>query len=112
MSDLFLKYKKEREGIEFIEADGAFITYKFLNDFCYIEDIYCEPQLRKTGLAHDLSKQVEKIASDKGFKKLLGSVDVSRSNPERSLIACFNDGFKILNLQGSVIWLQKEIVNG
>jgi len=110
MSDLFLKYKKEREGAESISVDGAFITYKFLQDFCYVEDIYCEPHLRKTGLAHELSKQVEAIAKEKGFKKLLGSVDVSRANPERSLRACFNDGFKILNLQGSVIWLQKEIV--
>jgi len=30
-------------------------------------------------------------------------------NPEQSLRACFNDGYKILNLQGSVIWLRKEL---
>lgn len=109
MSDLFLKYKKEREGVESISVEGAFITYKLLKDFCYIEDIYCEPNLRKTGISHELSKQVEKIALEKGYTKLLGSVDVAMKNPEQSLRACFNDGFKILNIQGSVIWLQKEI---
>lgn len=109
MSDLFLKYKKEREGVESISVEGAFITYKWLKDYCYIEDVYCVPELRKTGIAHELSKSVEKLAKENGYKKLLGSVDTTMTNPEQSLIACFNDGFKILNLQGNIIWLNKEI---
>lgn len=109
MSELFLKYKKEREGIEYINVEGAFITYKLLPDYCYIEDVFCEPNLRKSGLSHELSKQVEKIAKEKGYKAMLGSVDVSMTNPEQSLRACFNDGYKILNLQGSVVWLRKEL---
>jgi len=108
-NDLFLNYKKEREGIEYIKVNGAFITYKFLPEYCYIEDIYCEPHLRNSGLYHELSKQVETIAKEKGYKAMLGSVDVSMKNPEQSLRACFNDGYKILNLQGSVIWLRKEL---
>lgn len=109
MSDLFLKYKKERENVESIQVDGAFITYKWLKDYCYIEDVYCVAELRDSGIAHELAEKVEKLAKAKGYRRMLGSVDTAANEPERSLRACFNNGFKILNLQGSVIWLVKEI---
>jgi hypothetical protein len=109
MSDLFLKYKKERENVESISVDGAFITYKFLQDYAYIEDVYCVPELRDSGIAHELAAKVEVLARKAGYKKMLGSVDTNATNPEQSLRACFNNGYKILNLQGSVIWLHKEL---
>ena len=109
MSDLFLQYKKERENVESIQVDGAFITYKFLQDYCYIEDVYCVPELRTSGIAHELATKVEIIARENGFTKMLGSVDTNASCPEQSLKACFNNGYKILNLQGSVIWLHKVL---
>lgn len=109
MSDLFLQYKKERENVESIQVDGAFITYKWLQDYCYIEDVYCVPELRDSGIAHELAEKVAEKAKLRGYKKLLGSVDTSANNPEKSLKACFNDGFKILKLDNKVIWLVKEL---
>lgn len=109
MSDLFLQYKKERENVESIQVDGAFITYKWLQEYCYIEDVYCVPELRDSGISHELAEKVAEIARKKGYKKLLGSVDTSTPNPEQSLRACFNNGFKILKLDNKVIWLFKEL---
>lgn len=109
MEDLFLKYKKERENVESIVVDGAFITYKFMPDFCYIEDVYCIEELRQSGISHELATKVEEIAKKAGYKKMLGSVDIAANNPEIGLRSCFNQGYKILKLQGSVIWLQKEL---
>lgn len=109
MSDLFLQYKKERENVENIQVDGAFITFKFLKEYCYIEDVYCVAELRDSGIAYELASKVEEVAKKKGYKKMLGSVDTAANNPEAGLKACFSQGYKILNLQGSVIWLHKEI---
>lgn len=109
MEDLFLKYKQERENVKNIQVEGAFITYKFLPEYVYIEDVYCLPELRTSGIAYELAEKVEEIARKAGYKKMLGSVDTAAKNPEIGLQACFKQGYKILNLQGSVIWLQKEI---
>lgn len=109
MDDLYLKYRKEREGIDYIHVEGAFATYKYVQDFCYLEDIYCIPELRDSGISHELANKVEEEAKSKGYKKMLGSVDINTNMPERSLRACFNHGYKILKLEGSVIWLHKEI---
>jgi len=109
MSDLFLQYKLERENVQNIQVDGAFITYKMLKEYCYIEDVYCVPELRDSGIAHELSAKVEVIAKKAGHIKMLGSVDTSAKNPEQGLRACFNDNYKILKIEGSVIWLYKEL---
>jgi hypothetical protein len=109
MDDLFLRYKQERENVYNIQVEGAFITYKFLKDYCYIEDVYCIPELRTSGIAYELASKVEAIALKAGYKKMLGSVDVQGANPEVGLQACFKNGYKILKLEGRVIWLVKEI---
>ena len=107
--DLFLRYKQERENIEHIQVDGAFITYKFLQDYCYIEDVYCVPELRTSGIAYELAEKVEKIAKERGYLKMLGSVDTNGANPEIGLQACFKHNYKILKLESHVIWLVKEL---
>lgn len=109
MDDLYLKYRKEREGIEYILVDGAFATFKPLKDHLYFEDIYCIPELRDSGIIKDLTNKVEDIAKKSGYSKLLGSVDISTKNAERNLVSCIKHGYKIIKLDGSVIWLQKEI---
>lgn len=111
MSDLFLRYKKERENVESIQVDGGFITYKFLPDYCYIEDFYIVPELRRTGLIYDLASQVEEIARKQGYLKMLGSVVIDTNNPEISLIGCLKHGYKILKLEGNIIWLHKELLS-
>lgn len=109
MDDLYLKYRKEREGIEYIVVEGAFITFKGFGDYCYIEDLYCIPELRDSGIIKDLVNKVEDIAKKAGYEKLLGSVDINAKNAELNLKSCFNHGYRILKLEGSMIWLHKEI---
>lgn len=109
MSDLFLAYKKERENVQNIQVDGAFITYKFLAEYCYIEDVYCVNELRTSGISYELATKVENLAKKAGYKKMLGSVDVRAKNPEYGLKMCLKHGYKILKLEGNIIWLSKEI---
>lgn len=109
MDDLFIKYKLERENVHTIQVDGGFIMYKYLPDFCYIEDFYVVPELRGSGLIYKLANQVEDIAKKAGINKMLGSVVLGSEGAERSLAGCLKHGYKLLKLEGNVIWLQKEI---
>jgi GNAT superfamily N-acetyltransferase len=109
MDDIYLKYRKEREGIEYILVEGAFATFKPLKEHLYLEDLYCIPELRDSGIIHDLVNKVEDIAKKAGYKKILGSVDVSTKNAEANLVSCIKHGYKILKLDNSLIWLEKEI---
>jgi hypothetical protein len=107
--NIYLQYRQERENLQSIEVEGAFATYKFVNDYCYLEDVYAIPELRGSKISYELATMVEAAAKKAGYKKMLGSVDIAAANPEISLKACFTQGYKILKLEGSVIWLSKEI---
>lgn len=41
-----------------------------IEDFCYLEDLYVDPQARKVGIGRALIKAVEEIAVAKGSKRL------------------------------------------
>lgn len=109
MQDLFLQYKKEREDVESIQVEGAFITFKMFPDHVYIEDVYCIPELRGSNIIYELAEKVEKAAKAADYKKMLVSVDIKANNPEIGLKSSFKNGYKIKSLQGSVIWLEKEL---
>lgn len=108
-SDLFLRYKQERENIQSIQVDGAFITYKLLPEYCYIEDFYVVPELRGSGLIYELASKVEQIAKEAGYKKMLGSVVIGTNGAEISLIGCLKHDYKLLKLEGNTIWLVKHL---
>lgn len=107
--NIYLQYRRERENVESIEVEGAFIVYKFLPQYCYIVDVYCIAELRESGISYELADKVENVAKQRGYTKMLGSVDTTAINPETGLKACFKQGYKILRLEGSMIWLHKEI---
>lgn len=72
-------------------------------------DVFCVKELRDSGIVYELASKVEALAKNSGYSKMLGSVDTKALSPEAGLQACFNQGYKILKVDGSVIWLQKEI---
>lgn len=109
MEDLFLKYKQERENVQYIQVEGAFITYKMLPEYVYIEDFYCIQELRGSGIVQELATKVEEIAKKAGYKKMLGSIVVGTAGAEKSLVNSLKHGYKLLKLDQTTIWIYKEI---
>lgn len=106
---LYREYIKEREKKEIIESNDAFITFKILNEICYIVDIYVRPDKRKSGVAKELADRVCVVAVENGCKHLLGSVDVNADGATDSLKVLLAYGMDLDSISGSLIFFKKGL---
>lgn len=83
---LYSQYAKERDGLETYETDYGFVTYSFLPEIeaVYLAEIYVVPTKRNTHVGYKLFKRVCNLAKAEGCSKILGSVDETTSNYQRS----------------------------
>lgn len=108
MESLFAKYTKE-SGKEIIENEKGFVTYYFIPDGCYIEDVYIEPKYRLSGAMSSFGDQIASIAKEKGVKTIFGSVNLHRNGCSESLLALLKYGFKLDSTVTNGILLRKGI---
>lgn len=108
---LFGEYVKERSNKSIIEDEYGFATYyaAFNNEYMYIEDLYVKPAFRKENRASIYADEIAEIARKKGIKKLLGSIDINTNNSTASMKVLLAYGFKLLDIKGQLIYLEKEI---
>ena len=111
MPSLFAQYKKEREGVEIVETDVSFATYKFVNggDTVYIIDVYVKPEARRSHAAIELGNVIVEIAKNRGAKYVLGSVDPLTNGATESIKGLIAWGMKVLKIEGRLILFRKEI---
>lgn len=106
---LYAKYVIEREGKEIIESEVGFATYYFLDDNCYIQNIFVEKDYRKIGEASRLAQEIEKIAKSKGCKKLYGTVCPSANGSTESIKVLLAYGFKLDSSINNLIAFVKDL---
>lgn len=109
MPSHYAAYIKERWGTEVIEDERGFVSFRPAKDGMLIEDIYVIPELRSKGVARHFGEEVTKIAKNRGFSKLYGTVATSAPYSEYNVTSYIKWGFKIANCQNNVIYLVKEI---
>lgn len=99
---LYKQYLKEREGLETLELEHGFATYKLRGPDCYIVDIYVVPEMRKHGIAAFIADQIADIAKSHGYRMLTGSVD-NRANGAKA-------SHKVLQAYGMRPYLKDEFM--
>ncbi len=104
-----MDYLKERENKRVLETSDAFCVYQEYEEFIYIVDIYVRPEKRKSGIASELADQVCEIAKKKGFKFIVGSVDVSALGATESLKVLLAYGMRVDSILNNVIYFKKDI---
>ncbi len=110
MDNLYKNYLKEREGLEVLENELGFCTYKYREDnSCYIQDIYVVPNRRKSGIASQLADTVAKEAKAKGYNILIGSVDFKANLAKQNDQVLKAYGMKPYTVEGSLVYYSKEI---
>lgn len=95
MSSLHALYIQERLGKHIIENEKGFATYYFVNDGCYIEDIFVHPDFRNQGVAATMADVISDCARAKGCRKLYGSVVPSANGSTDSMKVLLAYGFVI-----------------
>ncbi len=106
---LYADYIKEREGKHIIEDEDGFATYLFGDGYVYIVDIYVTKESRHKGVGQAYAEKIAEIAKEKGFNKLLGTVDPLTNGSTYNVYAFIKYGFKISSCDGTLIYLTKEI---
>jgi hypothetical protein len=112
MISLYGQYIKERLNKEIIESEKGFSTYYFINDDCYIEEIYITPEHRHTKEAVRMGIEITKIAVEKGCKRLYGTVVPSTPGATEAMRMLIAAGFKIDSSINNFICVVKDISNG
>lgn len=109
MKSLFAKYIEARGGKEIIETEKGFATYYFINDGCYIEDIFVEEKYRKSGEASKMAYEIEIIAKERGCKKIYGTVCPQAKGSTDSLKVLLAYGFSLDSCTSNLIAMKKDI---
>lgn len=112
---LYAQYLKERGNKNIIEDQYGFAVYSPYKEGIYLEDIYVEPALRKSGLAKELHDKVVEITKQLGLKKIYGSVVPSinqkaSTNPTEMVKWMFSQGYSLDECFNGIIILSKEVI--
>ena len=108
----YAEYMKEAFGREVYEDESGFIVFFKLPELpnvCYIIDIYVAPTFRKLGTTARLEGIAIKWAIENGCDKLLGSVNVKLTTPERSMVELVKAGYKYSHAAGDFLFFVKNI---
>lgn len=106
---LYREYLEEVTNRHIIEEFYGFISYEFVNDVCYIADIFVKKEHRGTGFARELGERVLFLAKEKGCKVLMGAVEVSSKTRNDSLFIFLKMGMSISSAKENFIYLSKDI---
>lgn len=84
--DFHRDYKLEHEGVEIIETEQGFVTYKMdqQNSCACILELYVAPTARKSGHAQLLIEQVRVLGREAGLNRLITNVDPNDEGAERT----------------------------
>lgn len=106
---LYKQYLLERQDTRVIESPEGFATYRFVDRFVYLEDIYIEPVYRNAKAARLLLEQVEQAGAAKGIKEIMGSIVPSLPGAKEMLAIMTHVGFKLYSSDKDIIYLVKPI---
>jgi len=103
------QYMKEREGIDFHKSEHGFVAYKIESSHLFLLDVWVAPTVRRARICYSLVDQLILLAKQKGCTTVHCQTDVRTKNPEISLLAIINYGFKINGADRNLITYVKEI---
>lgn len=106
----YAKYIKELKNYEMYEDEKGFVTYGPYEEGIYIEEIYVEPEYRKSQVAVFYADLITEIARREKITKLYGSVVPSQKNSQYRIEIFMKYGFRIYRTQEDLIVLIKEII--
>ena len=106
---LYGQYIQERLGESIVEEKWGFATFSFLDDGCYIKDIYVSPEFREQGNAAHLADRIAEIAKGRGCKYLYGSVVPSANYATRSAKVLLSYGFALYGSKENFVIFRKDL---
>lgn len=113
MESNYSLYIKEREGLEILEDEKGFATYRELpaKQAVYIQDIFVRREFRKEGIAKAYADRIVFQAKLKGYTTLIGSIDPKTNGAKASkqILEAYGMQLKFKGPDG-LFYFTKEII--
>ncbi len=106
---LYAQYIYERQNKSIVEDENGFASYYYINDSCYIEEIYVKRDSRNKGIASKYADYITADAVSKKAKQLIGSVNLNTNDPTTSMKVLLAYGFKLASAGDNMIYLTKAL---
>lgn len=106
---LYSEYIKERAGIDTLETENGFMSYRIQGKECFINDVYVRPEHRLTGEGARMLGAVIAIAKEQGCSLLTSTVCPMAKGSTESLKAVLASGFSLWESTTNLISFKREI---
>lgn len=103
------RYQFEMHGIEAIERDYGFITYKLDGDIGHIVDVYVPEEKRQGSPRRKLFDEVAELLRSRGVTKVVGNVQVSVKGSTRRLSFWLMIGAEVYQANGGLVYFVKSL---
>ena len=112
---LYADYIKARQGLELLETNSCFLTYKIDGEECFIANAYTKPSARGNREMGGLISRLEVLVKEQGAKYTTAIIDLADGQASKTLLASLKAGFSLLRNNGNTIIIIKyinEVNNG
>lgn len=92
---LYERHIKEREGLELLEDDWGFTTYRCSGEECFMSDFHVSKEARGSNHSRQLLSELCKLATDSGCKYISANVDLRDPGANHTLAVALHLGFKV-----------------
>lgn len=112
MKSLQAMYDFEREGIETVETENYFFSYKLVENEFHVIEIFVHPDFRHSMVTFEMMNRIDDLAIEKKSKFIISTVVAGMPHSEKSLMLQFRWKMKLLKCEGNTIFLMKEVNHG
>jgi GNAT superfamily N-acetyltransferase len=106
---LYATYIKDRRGLEILENEFGFLTYKFAGEECFIAEMCIDPRKRTAGHGRSLVSQLEEMAKAAGCKYVSANIDINSGGANTILLASLLCGYEVRASNGNALLVIKEL---
>ena len=104
-------YVAELEGLEILESNRGFATYKIKDDELWVYDVFVRPDYRGCGIALRYIQELEELARECNCKAMMSITNKKNNAWERSTGLLQEYGFEIEGVaDDGTIFLKLEII--
>lgn len=105
---LFAQYCEERLDKTVLENEHGFVSI-IMNSVFYIEDIFIKEESRDKDHAKKFFFDCLKLAKEKNYREVYGSVLRTAKNPEKMISMMISHDFKLSHVVGDMIYFKRGI---
>jgi hypothetical protein len=105
----YAKYVHERCGAKILEENSNFVVYRINGFECFIMEFYISEESRRAGKAREFISRLESIASENDCTHITGDIFLEANGAQDALISALLIGFKVVNTNGKVLIIAKEV---